>query len=249
LIPLTIVLIPSFLAIFYGLVSYFFSLFKPKNNLSSIFLFSLIFGVLEFIRGSIFTGFPWNLIAFSFSNQLEILSITSVIGTYGFNLLCICFYSSPAIIFLQDKKIDVGIFIFFLFLFSFFYSFGYFYEKKFHKIPKEDYEYKLRVIGSNIQLDRFYSNIDSISVIKDLIKISKPDPQEKIIFLWPEGILPDISQDELIDYNWIFKDSFNENHLLIIGTNSEIERNGSKDFYNSVELFSFLFLLKMIDNC
>ena len=80
LIPFTILLIPGFLALFYGLVAYLFAVMKPNKNLSSFFLFSLIFGIVEFVRGSILTGFPWNLIAYSFSNQIEILNITSVIG-------------------------------------------------------------------------------------------------------------------------------------------------------------------------
>jgi len=86
LIPFTIFLIPAFLSLFYGLVAYLFVVLKPNKNLSSFFLFSLIFGIVEFIRGSILTGFPWNLIAYSFSNQIEILNITSIIGTYSFNL-------------------------------------------------------------------------------------------------------------------------------------------------------------------
>ena len=97
LIPLAIIFIPAFLAIFYGLVSYIFLLIKPKKIVSSFLFFSLTFGVMEFVRGTILTGFPWNLIAYSFSNQLEILSITSIFGTYGFNLFCISLFTSPAI--------------------------------------------------------------------------------------------------------------------------------------------------------
>ena len=68
LIPLTIILVPGFLALFYALIAFLFVIFKTKKILSSFFLFSLIFGLIEFLRGSILTGFPWNLIAYSFSN-------------------------------------------------------------------------------------------------------------------------------------------------------------------------------------
>ena len=237
LIPLTIFLIPAFLAIFYGLISYFFILFKPKKIISSFLFFSLIFGVFEFVRGTILTGFPWNLIAYSFSNYLEILSITSVIGTYGFNLFCISLFTSPAIFFLREDKKDIGLFIIFLIIPIIFYIYGSSYEKKFNKAHKITYDYKVRAISSNISIDRFYSNIDSISVIEDLIKISNPNDTEKTIFVWPEGILPDISQQELIEYSWLFNKSFNKNHILAIGINSESKNNGSKNYFNTFSIY------------
>ena len=237
LIPLTVILIPSFLAIFYGLISYFFIIFKPKNIISSFFLFSLIFGVLEFVRGSILTGFPWNLIAYSFSNQLEILSALSILGSYGFNLFCISLFTSPAIFLLYNKKLDIGICVLFLIFTILLYIFGSHYNENFSKIVKKNYDFKIRVVGSNISLDRFYKNIDSISVIEELIEISDPKINEKTIFVWPEGILPNIPQDELINYKWLFDKKFSKNHLLIIGTNSHSEINGVKKFYNSFSIY------------
>ena len=70
LIPFALILIPSFLAIFYGLIMIAFKLLRPKNLISAFFLFSLLFGLVEFIRGTIFTGFPWNLIVYSFSDKI-----------------------------------------------------------------------------------------------------------------------------------------------------------------------------------
>ena len=237
LIPFSIILIPTFLGLFYGLISYLFILFKPKNIISSFLLFSLIFGILEFIRGTILTGFPWNLVAFSFSNQLEILSINSVIGTYGFNLFCISLFASPSIFIFRRKKKDLVVCVFFFITFLFFYFYGIKYNEKFNKAEKENYDYKIRIIGSNISLDRFYYNIDTVTVIEDLIKISEPNKSEKTIFIWPEGILPGISQKELIEYSWLFNKNFNENHLLIIGTNSQSVKNESKNHYNSFSVF------------
>ena len=237
LIPFTIILIPAFLAIFYGIVSYLFVILKPKKITSSFLLFSLIFGVLEFIRGTILTGFPWNLIAYSFSNYLEILSITSVIGTYGFNLLCISLFTSPAIFILRDGQKDILICIFFLITPILFYIYGSNYKDKFNTADKIIYDYKIRAIGSNISLDRFYKNIDTISVIEDLIKVSNLSINEKIILVWPEGILPDISQKQLKEYEWLFNGKFNKNHLLVIGINRQSNEGGSLKYYNSLSLY------------
>ena len=237
LIPITIFLIPALLAIFYGLISYFFIILKPKKIASSFLVFSLVFGVIDFVRGSILTGFPWNLIAYSFSNNLEILSITSIIGTYGFNLFCISLFTCPAIFILRDSKKDIGLCVFFLITFVLFHIYGSSYKEKFNIADKNIFDFKIRVIGSNISLDRFYSNIDSVSVIEDLIKISNPNINENIVFVWPEGILPNISQEELIEYDWLFNKNFNENHLLIIGVNSQTDDNVSKNYFNSFSVY------------
>ena len=237
LIPLTLVLIPAFLALFYGIISFLFFTFKTKRLISSFFLFSLIFGLIEYVRGSILTGFPWNLIAYSFSNHLEILSITTIIGTYGFNLFCISLFISPAILILRDARADIWVCIFFLLITIIFYIYGSQSKKDFIKTKTYSIDYKVRVIGSNIKLDRFYVNIDPIKAIEDLIELSEPDKNEKIIFVWPEGILPGISQKKLADYKWLFENYFNENHLLVLGINSKSNDKGIDKYFNSLSVY------------
>ena len=107
LIPFALILIPLFLGIFYGLATYCFFIINIKKPLSNLFLFSLLLGLTEFLRGNILTGFPWNLIAFSFSDNLEILQILSFIGTYGFNILCISFFASPAIFIIRKNRKEI----------------------------------------------------------------------------------------------------------------------------------------------
>ncbi len=238
LIPFTIIFIPAFLAIFYGLVTTVFMILNPKKRiLSSLLIFSLIFGVMEFIRGSILSGFPWNLIAYSFSNQLEIISVISIVGTYGFNLFCISLFTSPAIFLLKDRNKDIGLCVFFLFSMVALYFYGSSYKEKFNNAAKKSNDYKIRVVGSNINLDRFYSNTDTASIIKELIKISDPNINEKTIFVWPEGMLPGISSDELKSYNKLFEKKFTQNHILFIGTNSKLIKNGSTKYFNSLSVY------------
>ena len=237
LIPFTIIFIPSFLALFYGLISYFFIVLKPKNVISSFFIFTLIFGIIEFLRGLVLTGFPWNLIVYSFSDQLEFLSITSIIGTYGLNLFCISLFTSPAIIFLNKSKKSFSVLIFFVITSISFSIYGFSQKDSFYKAENKSYDYKFRIIGSNISLDRFYSNVNPASIIKDLIELSSPNSNEKTIFIWPEGILPDTSQEKLKEYSLLFDQNFNENHLFIVGTNSEFLNNGSVNYFNSLSIY------------
>tara|TARA_B100001057_G_scaffold153752_1_gene153901 strand:+ start:1221 stop:2723 length:1503 start_codon:yes stop_codon:yes gene_type:complete len=237
LIPLTVFLIPFFLSMFYGLVSYFFIILKPKKLISSLLVFSLIFGIVEFIRGLILTGFPWNLIVYSLSSQLEILSITSIIGTYGLNLICITLFTSPVILILKKTKKEIGIFIFFFITTMFFYFYGHFYKERFYKSDKKTYQYKVRVIGSNISIDRFYLKSDSILIVENLIKLSNPNDNEKTIFIWPEGILQNISQKDYGRYKILFSENFTTNHVLIIGTNNQFIINKNKEYFNSLSIY------------
>ncbi|WP_440938562.1 apolipoprotein N-acyltransferase [Candidatus Pelagibacter sp.] len=238
LIPLSIVLVPAFLALFYGLASFLFLILKPKKNLSSFFLFSLIFATIEFIRGTIMTGFPWNLIAYSFSNYIEILSITSIIGTYSFNLFCISLFTSTSFLILRDNKKEIIVCILFFIITLSFYFFGSQRLEKFNNIKANKLDYKLRVISSNVSIDRFYNDTDPISVINDLIKISSPQKNEKTIFIWPEGILPNISKNQLKEYKFLFENEFNENHILSIGINDIKKEGQTIRYYNSLTIYN-----------
>ena len=237
LIPVIIILIPAFLALFYGLASFLFLILKPKNNLSSFFLFSLIFGTIEFIRGTILTGFPWNLIAYSFSNHIEILYITSIIGTYSFNLFCISLFASTSFLILRDSKKEIVVCILFLTMVLSFYFFGSQRLEKFNNIEADRLNYKIRVISSNVSIDRFYKDTDPISVINDLIKISSPQKNEKTIFVWPEGILPGISKDQLKEYKFLFENQFNENHILSIGIDEIKKEDQIVKYFNSFTIY------------
>ena len=72
--------------------------------------------------------------------------------------------------------------------------------KKFQEADKIVYDYKIRAIGSNIGIERFYLERDTTSIIEDLIQLSKPNINDKTLFVWPEGILPDITQDQLQEH-------------------------------------------------
>mgnify|MGYP001289642487 CR=1 FL=1 len=237
LIPIVIIIVPGFLAIFYGLTAYLFVLLKSNKILSSFFLFSLIFGLMEFLRGYILTGFPWNLIAYSFSNHLEILNITSIIGTYGFNLFCISLFISPSIFILRNKKQDISLCIAFIITTISFFFIGSQNIEKLNKSKVNKYDYRIRLVASNISIDRFLYDIDPVSTIEELIEISSPNKDERTIFVWPEGILPGISQKQLPEYERLFKDKFSENHLLAIGINSTLNENHKIKYFNSFSIY------------
>ncbi len=237
LIPFALILIPSFFALFYGLATYCFFLIKIKKPISNLFLFSLLFGLIEFLRGNILTGFPWNLIAYSFSENLQILQIISFIGTYSFNILCISFFISPAIFIIRENRKEIFVCIVFLLSPVILYSIGSTKIKSFQSSNISNNDYVIRIISSKIELNRFYGNADTSDVINELIEISEPDLDIKTIFLWPEGIIPNINQTEIKEFEFLFDKKFGKNHLLAIGVNSF--QKDKKKFYNTLSIYDY----------
>merc|ERR1711991_526174 len=100
-------------------------------------------------------------------------------GTYSFNLFCISLFTSTSFLILRDNKKEIIVCILFFIITLSFYFFGSQRLEKFNNIEANKLNYKLRVISSNISIDRFYKDIDPISAINDLIKISSPQKMKK----------------------------------------------------------------------
>ena len=237
LIPLALIFIPSFLALFYGLITLIFYLVKPKNILGAFFSFSVLFGIIEFIRGTILTGFPWNLIVYSFSKNLDFLSILSVIGTYSLNLIIISFFIAPTVYILRKSKKEIVVCIFFLLLPIIFLVYGNFQKNQFMNKELKEIPYTIRVVGSNVAIDRFYNNSQTENVINELISISSPVLNKRIFFIWPEGIIPNTYQNEIYLYDDIFTKNFDKNHLIGLGVTHRELKNDEYVFYNSFSIF------------
>ena len=124
-----------------------------------------------------------------------------------------------------------------IFFFNFFLKLWNFSKKKFEGNEEKENTFIIRIIGSNISLDRFYDNSQTEAVIKELISISSPPKNKKIFFVWPEGIIPNIYQDELYLYQDLFIKNFNENHLIGLGINNRIFESNIYKFYNSFSVF------------
>ena len=237
LIPFSLFLIPIFLALFYGFISLLFLKINLKNISSSFFLLVSLFSILEFLRGHILTGFPWNLIAFSFTNYPNFISIISIIGTYSFNIICISLFFLPALLYLKNDLKNKFIFGTFLLIVIFFNLYGNYYSNSFQnsKIIKKDFQ--IRAIASNFEIQKFYNDISTEKIIRDLIKISDPSStSKKTLFLWPESIIPGVTKDQFKDYNYLFKKNFNHVHQIGLGIISK-SQNDSEKIFNSLAIF------------
>ena len=237
LIPISLILVPSFLAIFYGLITLLFSIFFSKKITTTFLMFSIIFGTIEIIRGFIFTGFPWNLVAYSFSENTYFLQILSVIGTYSFNLLCISVFTCPALFFLKKTKRELFLGSFFILVSISLIIFGFIKNNQFNLIETNKNDYIIRIVSPNIEINRFYSNKYEADILNELIDLSSPQADKPTIFLWPEGTITDTYLSDIKIYENLISKKFSKNHFLIFGINTLEFSNGKDLYFNSMAVF------------
>jgi len=99
-LPLSTTGLPMGLALFTGLVALIVWALAnwalPARGLARALLFAVVWTAVEWLRGHALTGFPWNLIGYSWVGTLPVLQAVSVTGIYGLGLLTVLVAALPA---------------------------------------------------------------------------------------------------------------------------------------------------------
>tara|TARA_Y100001970_G_scaffold215199_1_gene263217 strand:+ start:18182 stop:19741 length:1560 start_codon:yes stop_codon:yes gene_type:complete len=238
LTPIAIIVIPLFLSFFYAIAFSLSKMFFRSNNIfANVLIFSLFLGIVEFLRGNILSGFPWNLFIYSLSKSINIIQINSIIGVYAFNTILITIFSSPAILYLDRQKKNIYFFSSILGILLIFYLFGLFKLKNFNNLDDHILSSNIKVLSTSIPIERFYKQIDDEKILIKLIKQSDPNLNENTLFIWPEGVIPNLNLKDLRnEYNYIFEKSFSDKHIIILGINDEEKIENIKKYYNSLSI-------------
>ena len=235
LIPIALLIIPLFLGTFYGFATLICSLFKLKKNFYTILIFAVIFSLIEFIRGFILGGFPWNLIAYSWTNYLNSIQIISFIGTYSFNLISITIFLLPIVIFFDKKlnfKISVLLSLLLVLLSNHYYE--QYKIKKDYKLNTEIKDFKIKIISPKISISKIFESNNEAILINELIELSDPNTSDKTIFIFPEGALAGVSLKHLKNFKNVFSEKFSDKHTIVMGINTQKEINNYNKIYNSL---------------
>jgi apolipoprotein N-acyltransferase len=95
LMPLGVIALPAVLALFpavaFALARVFWS-----SGVGRIFSFAASLTALEFARGNLFTGFPWNTLGMAFGQHLWLMQGAAAVGLYGLTLITVLLCAMPA---------------------------------------------------------------------------------------------------------------------------------------------------------
>jgi apolipoprotein N-acyltransferase len=96
-IPFVEMLLPGGLALFFAAAAAAAAL-AWREGPSRIFVLALAYGIAEWLRGHILTGFPWNIPAYGWGAVLGVLQSAALFGSYGLSLLTILLGASLALL-------------------------------------------------------------------------------------------------------------------------------------------------------
>ena len=233
LIPFALTLIPLFLSLFLGLTTL---IIGPhlKLDFSSMIIFSAGIAFSDYLRAYLFTGFPWNLWAYSTTTYSEILQIVNLIGLYSYNLIVITLFTLPIMLLFKISKVKklIVVLIKLLFILSL-YIYGNYEINKNNEILKSVKErVYVKIISPNFDLRYGLSLKEIEDRFNKLVRYSDPDKKKETLFIWPEGVFSGYSYDQIkIFKNLIFK-NFSNKHRIIFGSNRLDPKSGQ--FYNSM---------------
>ncbi|MGQ0457366.1 MAG: apolipoprotein N-acyltransferase [Hyphomicrobium sp.] len=103
-LPFAITLLPAGLAIFWAGAA---ALCRAGwfTGAARIFVFANALGAVEWLRGHLFTGLPWNVIGYALTATETTMQGAALIGAYGLTPLAVAIFAAPFIL-LADARAD-----------------------------------------------------------------------------------------------------------------------------------------------
>lgn len=95
--PLGVIGLPGYLALFHGLAAAL-TVAVPGPALRRVVALALALSATEWLRGHVFTGFPWNVLGLALTSPLTLMQSASVLGIYGLTLVTVVVCAGPAAI-------------------------------------------------------------------------------------------------------------------------------------------------------
>ncbi len=241
LLPLAVAALPAGIALFWGLAcGLAILLWRP--GLNRILVLAVAFTLLEWVRGQVFTGFPWNTVGYTSAGMGGLDQLASFTGLYGVTFVVLVCSMAPALLFGRHRQtVMTGILVV---TFASIWVAGNLY-KNFNSETRSSSGPVIRIVQPNIDQKKKWDRTFASENIDKYFQLSKAGPADSTasankfdILVWPESALPLI-----FDENQALKDRVAKilppKSILILGAlRREIKKSPNKTeniFFNSVQ--------------
>jgi len=242
---LAVALLVLYLSIYPGVACYLTEKFATTRR-NFILFFAIFWTICEYLRGIVFTGFPWNLIGQATYDIPYFPQIADIFGIYGVSFIIMLIIGL-----LSFKKTIIYAFALFVFVISY----GYYKINLYNSYIIPEASTDITIVQPSISqedkllIEKFKQNIDLHIKLSDFQNRLYIGPR---LIIWPEAAIntPIVSKSELLKYvtfpikgtkTYIIsgcdrfdKDKKLYNSLAVLGQNGVI-----KQFYDKRHLLPF----------
>jgi apolipoprotein N-acyltransferase len=241
LLPFAVIGLPAVLAVYTAIaVALARILWTP--GATRILTLAVTLTATEWLRGHLFTGFPWNAFGYALTAPLALAQSASVFGIWGLTFIAICIAASPAT--LTDERSEtpwpwmpLGLAMVVL------AGLGAWGVVRLQRTPTQFVDgVHLRIMQPNLQQDVRFNYAARQQVMERYIALSKqisspqpPDAHDATLLIWPESPFPFVLTHEPDALAQIAK-LLSPSTVLITGAIRVDEANGPADLraYNSI---------------
>lgn len=190
--PLAVCALPMGLSFFPGIACGISTRFLHLKTLGGFFGFCVLLAISEWLRGHILSGFPWNLLAYAWGENLPLLQSLHLIDIYSLSLFITALSTIPALCIAEPRKAAPLITAIVLLLCTVgLYLAG---ESRLKNAPLSTNELiELKIIQPDIAQQDKWDHLKIAEHFREQIDMSMPTEQDKpgvtTIILWPETAL------------------------------------------------------------
>ncbi|MDG1286235.1 MAG: apolipoprotein N-acyltransferase [Rickettsiales bacterium] len=238
MIPFAVLGLPSILAIYYGLATLLTHWLRKRFSLRgilTIFLFALVWLGAEWLRGHLFSGFPWSLVSYAWAVSEPMMQWAYLIGSYHYAAWTVLLSTLPVVWFLTDnsRQRTVALSVSLLMV-SIPFSYG---TWRLNSHPTEYTDHQLHIVQGNIAQQHKWNPDKQYAAVQTYVELTKKDEvADNAIVIWPETAFPYFLEAATPPVKFI-ADSLPKHGVLLTGAmRAEWNkgRQGIKSFFNSV---------------
>lgn len=230
-IPFVAVLLPGGLALFFAAAMAAAARFWRPGP-ARIFIFAIAYGLAEWLRGHILTGFPWNIPAYGWGASLAVLQSAALFGSYTLSLLTVLFGAALAELFTERPAfrlsgVMAGVFVA-LFI-------GGEVRLGITDVPNVP-GVRLRLVQPDVPQAEKYQRPLIIRNWRRLIDLSMA-PGDPTIIVWPEAAPPFLLDEQPLAIDQIGQMTAGKQALMTGGLRRDFLPDGSVRMSNSFFVF------------
>ena len=103
LMPLGVVGLPAYLALFWAFGAALARLFW-SDRWSRILVFAVALSIAEWLRGHLFTGFPWNAVGYALTPIPLMMQSAALVGIWGLTLAACFIFAAPVLLVAETPR-------------------------------------------------------------------------------------------------------------------------------------------------